>query len=186
MVIFSVQPSHQRHVIWRQNYRPFERPLWCQIYQRIHSNTGNMSTRQTMCIWRDIVAGTRNIYTSSVNITKLIPLPLKKRNLMVIRSVGIAPGLDGPDEPVPVGTRFSVPVHTCLGTHPASYTKSKGSFPREKRQRRGVDTHPIYRRVWRKFRAVILVPFLAFIVCPRVNFIAIRVVAKNENYLIFL
>jgi len=45
---------------------------------------------------------------------------------MAIRSVGIAPGLDGPDDPVLVGTRLSAPVHTGLGAHPTSYTKGKG------------------------------------------------------------
>jgi hypothetical protein len=72
------------------------------------------------------VAGTRNFYTSSANITTLISLSLKKRDLMAIKSVGIAPRLDGPDDPVLVGTRLSAPVHTGLGAHPSSYTKGKG------------------------------------------------------------
>jgi hypothetical protein len=39
------------------------------------------------------------------------------------------------------GARFSAPVHTVAGAHPASYTMDTGSFPRVKRPGRGVD-HP--------------------------------------------
>jgi hypothetical protein len=41
----------------------------------------------------------------------------------------------------PVGTRFSAPVPTGTGAHPASYAMGLGSFPGVKRPRRGVD-HP--------------------------------------------
>ena len=53
-------------------------------------------------------------------------------------SVGIATryGLDGPVE-----ARFSAPVQTGPGVHPASYTMGTGSFPGVKRPGRGVD-HP--------------------------------------------
>ena len=39
-------------------------------------------------------------------------------------SVGIAThyGLDGPGGQIPVGARFSQPVQTSHGAHPASYT----------------------------------------------------------------
>jgi len=37
--------------------------------------------------------------------------------------------------------RFSAPVQTGPGTHPASYTMGTGSFPGVKRSGRGVD-HP--------------------------------------------
>ena len=45
-------------------------------------------------------------------------------------SVGIAIDywLDGPGIP-PVGARFSAPVQTGPGAHPASYTMGTGSFP---------------------------------------------------------
>jgi len=42
---------------------------------------------------------------------------------------------------IPVGARFSAPVHTGPGTHPASYTMGTGSLPGVKRPGRGVD-HP--------------------------------------------
>jgi hypothetical protein len=42
---------------------------------------------------------------------------------------------------IPVGARFSAPVQTGPGAHPASYTVGTGSFPGVKRQECGVD-HP--------------------------------------------
>ena len=43
--------------------------------------------------------------------------------------------------PVGVGSRFSTPVQTGSGAHPASYTMGTGSFPGVKRPGRGID-HP--------------------------------------------
>ena len=40
---------------------------------------------------------------------------------------------------IPVGARFSAPVQTGPGAHPASYTRGTGSFPGVKRPGRGVD-----------------------------------------------
>ena len=42
---------------------------------------------------------------------------------------------------IPVGARFTAPVQTGPGAHPASYTMGTGSFPGVKRPRCGVD-HP--------------------------------------------
>jgi len=42
---------------------------------------------------------------------------------------------------IPVGVRFSAPVHTSPGAHPASYTMGTGSFPGVKQPGRGTD-HP--------------------------------------------
>ena len=58
-------------------------------------------------------------------------------------SVGIATryGLDGPGIESRWGSRFSAPVQTGPGAHPASYTMDTGSFPGVKRSGRGVD-HP--------------------------------------------
>jgi hypothetical protein len=42
---------------------------------------------------------------------------------------------------IPVEARFSAPVQTGPGAHPASYTMGTCSFPRVKRPGRGVD-HP--------------------------------------------
>jgi len=43
--------------------------------------------------------------------------------------------------PVGGGARFSAPLQTGLGAHPASYTMGTGSFPGVKRPGRGV-VHP--------------------------------------------
>jgi len=43
---------------------------------------------------------------------------------------------------IPVGARFSAPVQTGPGAHPASYTMGTGSFPGVKRMVRGVDHTP--------------------------------------------
>jgi len=56
-------------------------------------------------------------------------------------AVGIATryGLGRPRVPIPVGFRFSSPVQTGPGAHPASYTMGTGSFAGVKRPGRGVD-----------------------------------------------
>jgi hypothetical protein len=43
----------------------------------------------------------------------------------------------------PEGARFSAPVQTGPGAHPASYTMGTGSFPGVKRPGRGVDYPPL-------------------------------------------
>ena len=43
---------------------------------------------------------------------------------------------------MPVGARFSAPVQTGPGAHPASCTTGTGSFPRVKRLGRGADYPP--------------------------------------------
>ena len=50
-------------------------------------------------------------------------------------------GLDGPGIEYRLGLRFSAPVQTGPGAHPASYTMDTGSFPGVKWPWRGVD-HP--------------------------------------------
>jgi hypothetical protein len=59
-------------------------------------------------------------------------------------SVGIATryGLDGPGMESRWEARFSAPVQTGPGAHPASYTMGTGSFPGVKRPGRGVDYPP--------------------------------------------
>ena len=56
-------------------------------------------------------------------------------------SVGLASryGLDGPGIESRWGARFSAPVQTSPGAHPASYTMDTGSFPGVKRPGRDVD-----------------------------------------------
>ena len=59
-------------------------------------------------------------------------------------SVGIATryGLDGPGIESRWVARFSAPVQTDPGAHPASYRMGTGSFPGVKRPVRGVDQTP--------------------------------------------
>ena len=56
-------------------------------------------------------------------------------------SVGIATryGLDGPGIESRCGARFSAPVQTGPGAHPASHTMGTGSFPGVKRMGRGFE-----------------------------------------------
>jgi hypothetical protein len=63
---------------------------------------------------------------------------------------------------IPVGARFSAPVHTGPGAHPASCTMGTGSFPRVK-SGRGVTLTPHLLLVpWsRKSRAIPLLPLCA-------------------------
>ena len=63
-------------------------------------------------------------------------------------SVGIATryGLDGPGIESRWGSRFSTPVQTGPGAHPASCTMGTGSFPGVKRPGRGVDHPPPSKR----------------------------------------
>jgi len=58
-------------------------------------------------------------------------------------SVGIATGygLDGPGSS-PGGARFSAPVQTGPGAHPASCTMGTGSFPGVEATGRGADPPP--------------------------------------------
>ena len=65
------------------------------------------------------------------------------RNMGRDSAVGIANGygLDGPGIESWWGSRYSTPVQTYPGVHPASSTMGTGSFPGVKRLGRGVD-HP--------------------------------------------
>jgi len=51
-------------------------------------------------------------------------------------------GLERSRDRIPVGVRFSVPVQTDPGAHPASCTMGTGSFPGVKWSGRGVDRPP--------------------------------------------
>jgi hypothetical protein len=51
-------------------------------------------------------------------------------------------GLDSPGIESRWGARFSAPIQTGPGAHPASYTMGTGSFPGVKRPVRGVDHLP--------------------------------------------
>ena len=87
-------------------------------------------------------------------------------------------GLDGPGIEIPVGgTRFSAPVHTGPGAHPASCIMGTGFFPGVK-SNRGVTLtpHPLLVPWSRKSRDVHLLPLWAvrpvqsLSACTRVHF----------------
>jgi hypothetical protein len=74
-----------------------------------------------------------------------VSLPLFGHYRGRISSVGIAPayGLEGPAIESLLGVRFSAPVQTGPGAHPASYTMDTGCFLGVNRPGRGVDHLPI-------------------------------------------
>ena len=83
-------------------------------------------------------------------------------------SVSIAtalwPGRSG--DRIPLQARFSAPVQTGPGAHPASCTMGTGFFPGVKWPGRGVDNSPHLAPRLKKE----LLPLWAFVVCSRGNF----------------
>jgi hypothetical protein len=72
---------------------------------------------------------------------------------------------------IPVGARFSAPVQTGPGAHPASYTVGTGSFPGVKRQGRGIDhPPPSSTKVKERVELHLCFPFWVFVACYRVNY----------------
>jgi hypothetical protein len=77
--------------------------------------------------------------------TELTVSGYRHRNVGRDSSVGIAAGRSG--DRILVGARFSAPVQTGPGAHPASYTMDTGLFPGGKvRPGGGVEQPPIYSR----------------------------------------
>ena len=81
-------------------------------------------------------------------------------------------GLDGPGIESRRGERFSEPVQTDPGDHPASYTTGTGSFPGVKRPERGVD-HPLASSA--EVEGRVELPFWFFVACSSVKFVALAV-----------
>ena len=72
---------------------------------------------------------------------------------------------------MPVKLRFSAPVQTDPGTHPASYTMGTGSLSRGQSGRVvALTTHSFQRRGLRNSRAILLLPLWAFVACSRATF----------------
>jgi hypothetical protein len=70
---------------------------------------------------------------------------------------------------IPVGARFSVPIQTKLGAHPAPYTSGNGSFPGVKLPGRDVDNPPhLAPRLKKEYRYTCTPP-LGLLACSRVN-----------------
>ena len=87
-------------------------------------------------------------------------------------SVGIATryGLDRTGIESRWGERFSAPVQTHRGAHPATNTIGTRPFPGIKQPGRGFDhAHPSRAEV-KKSRAIPLLPLWAFVACCRVKF----------------
>jgi hypothetical protein len=81
-----------------------------------------------------------------------------------------------------VEVKFSVPVQTSPGAHPASYTMGTESFPGVKRPARGVDYTPTSSAKVKERTAINLLPLWAFVTCSRVNFTFN--VPKTEEYIL--
>ena len=106
-------------------------------------------------------------------------------------AVGIATGygLDGPEDLVPVGARFSAPVQTGPGDHPASCTMGTGSFQGVKIGR-GVTLTLMVPWSW-KGRVIPLLslwavqPVQSLSACTRVTFtFTLLPIVYNRNYFI--
>jgi len=91
--------------------------------------------------------GMLNIKLQSLNPRKRTPVPISYWYVQILVGrdswVDIATryGAGRSGDRIPESARFSAPVQTGPGAHPASYTIGAGSFPGVKRPRRGVD-HP--------------------------------------------
>ena len=84
-------------------------------------------------------------------------------------SVGIATryGLDGPGIESRWEARFSAPVQTGLGAHPASCKKGTGSFPGVNRPGRGADPPPVLQCRGLKLSGAIPLPALRALVAHK-------------------
>ena len=104
------------------------------------------------CIY-DFANGLLNTLTSSLFLSRI--KPLVQMTFDWLRA-------GGSEDQIPVGTRFSAPVQTGPGAHPASWTIGSGSFPGVK-SGRGVTLTPHSLLVpwsW-KGRAIPLLPLWA-------------------------
>jgi len=77
-------------------------------------------------------------------------------------SVGIATRARLSGDRIPVGKKFSSPVQTDPGAHPASYTMDTGSFPEVNRPGRRVDQSPHLAPRLKKSRAIPVLLFWPF------------------------
>ena len=71
-----------------------------------------------------------------------------------------------------MGARFSPPVQSGPGAHPASYTMGTGSFPWVKRQGRGINHPPPSRpEVKEGVELYLYYPLWAFVACSRLDYL---------------
>jgi hypothetical protein len=114
------------------------------------------------------------IICSSDNMSDYVLHPCETRGrtafLYSRYSDSLRPGRSG--DRVPVWSRFSAPVLTGRGAHPASHTIGAGSFPGVKRPGLGVDHRlPLSAEVKERVELYLYPPLLAFLACSRVSFI---------------
>jgi len=94
-------------------------------------------------------------------------------------------GQDGPGIESRCGARFSAPVQTGPGAHPASYTMGTGSFLGVKRPGRGVDhPHPSSAKVKERVELYLYPLLCAFVAFSRVNltFYLLNLVSFCSNW----
>jgi hypothetical protein len=103
-----------------------------KVFATTTSHHGNPGSIPSPC---GICSGQRGTGTDFSSSTSFSPVSIVGRDI----SVGIATGCG---DRIPVGARFSAPVQTGPGAHPASYTMGAGSFSEVKRPGRGVDNPP--------------------------------------------
>ena len=68
---------------------------------------------------------------------------------------------------IPLGTRFSSPVQTDPGAHPASYTVGTGSFPAVKRPGCAADHSPPFSAVVKKEQSYTSIPHMVRTTCTQ-------------------
>jgi hypothetical protein len=92
-------------------------------------------------------------------------------NTIILSTVAVTYGLDGPGIESPWGARFSAPVQTVSVAHAASYTMGTGFLPGVKRSGRGVDhSLPFSAEVKERVEVYVYPPLRSFVACSRVNF----------------
>jgi hypothetical protein len=109
---------------------------------------------------------------SSVNMTDQVLHPCETRDRTAFLysrcSDSLRAGRSG--DRVPVWARFSAPVLTGRGAHPASHTMGTGSFPGIKQPGRGLEHRPLPSAEVKERVELYLYPLWAFLACSRARF----------------
>jgi hypothetical protein len=108
------------------------------FYLTSRSSSFIPGNEQRYPVYRSCVRPRGQGCTSVQNIKSCIPTWVVRDSSVAIAT---SYGLDGPGIESWWGARYSTPVHTGHGAHPASYTMGTGYLPGAKRLGRGAD-HP--------------------------------------------